>query len=302
MTTLTYKIFDVFTETALQGNGLAVVKDADDLSDATMQAVAREFNQSETVFVLQPRNKAHSARVRIFTPANELPFAGHPTVGVAAMLGAERIGNVETEEDALVVLELGVGPIRVGVRLRPGEVPYSEFDLPKMPTEEPDVPTREELSMVLGLTSSELSFENHKPSCFDAGLPYVFVPVHDLTAISNLKVNPATLERLLPKNRSALYVYCRDTQRANSSFHARMFDPLAGITEDPATGSAAAAFAGVIMKFDQPAGGTKNYVIEQGFEIGRPSEINLELVIDNDLRGVRIGGSVVQVAEGTLTI
>jgi len=302
MRKLSFKTFDVFTTQRFHGNGLAVVQDADGLSDEAMQAIAREFNLSETVFLLEPGNKAYSARMRIFTPHNELPFAGHPVVGAAAMLGEARLGEINTEEDAIVVLEAEIGAIRVGVRVGPNKPPFAEFDLPKLPEELPDAPTSEELSMILGLTSSELGFENHKPSCFGAGLAFIFAPVQNLAAIGKININTDAMKRLLAKERRQLFVYCREAIRADSAYHARMFAPFLGVPEDPATGSAAAAFAGVIMKFDQPAGGTKNYVIEQGVEMGRPSKIHLELAVDGDLRAARIGGSVVQVSKGEIWV
>jgi trans-2,3-dihydro-3-hydroxyanthranilate isomerase len=128
------------------------------------------------------------------------------------------------------------------------------------------------------------------------------VPVRNLETIARAKVDSGIAEKLIGAERSSLYLYCRETIRAKSSFHARMFAPGMGVTEDPATGSAAAAFAGVIMKYDQPSGGKKNYVIEQGFEIGRPSEVHLEIVVDGGLRIVRIGGHVVKVATGIMEI
>lgn len=302
MTQLHYEIFDVFTSTRFTGNGLAIVKDAENLSDQDMQTIAREFNLSETVFILPTDNKAHSAKVRIFTPATELPFAGHPTVGAAVMLASERIDINEGENDAIIVLEEGIGPVRVGVRVRPNQAPFAEFDLPKMPIELDDTPTIDELSMVLDLSTAEFGFENHHPSRFEAGIPFTFVPVRDLATIAKAKANGAAIEKLLGAGRSSVYLYCRETMKAANSFHARMFDPLMGIIEDPATGSAAAAFAGVVMKFDQPSGGKKNYIIEQGFEMNRASEIHLEIVADDGLRIVRIGGHVVKVAEGLLTV
>lgn len=302
MTALRFQTFDVFTKQRFAGNSLSIVSGADRLSEEQMQAIAREFNFSETVFLLAPRNKAHSARARIFTPDAEVPFAGHPTIGTAVKLGVERLGEVTSEEDAIVVLEEGIGPIRVGVRLRPGQPPFAEFDVPKLPKELPDVPSVEELSMVLGLTNGEIGFENHRPSRFESGLSFVFVPVDDLGVMAKATVDTTALKKLLGRERGMLYLYCRETLHTSSSFHARMFAPLHGIVEDPATGSAAAAFAGVVMKYDQPSGGTKNCVIEQGIEMGRPSQIHLELVVDGALRAVRIGGSVVKVSEGMLEL
>ena len=303
MAQLHYEILDVFTNTRFTGNGLAVVKGAGDLTDQQMQAIAREFNQSETVFILPAENPAHSARIRIFTPADELPFAGHPTVGTAVMVAINQLGNVSGQEDAIVVLEENVGPVRIGVSFRPDKQPFAEFDIPVMPKEMEHTPTNDELSMVLGVATSEIGFENHKPSCFEAGMPFVFVPVRNLEVIGRAVADEPAMEKLLGSEHREVYLYCRETVKRTSSFHARMFAPTLGISEDPATGSAAAAFAGVVMKFDQPSGGTKNYIIEQGVEMGRPSEIHLELVVKEEgLKNVRIGGHVVMVASGVLEV
>lgn len=305
MTQLNYEILDVFTDTSFAGNALAVVKvkDTQDLDAKQMQTIAREFNLSETAFVFATNNPAHSARVRIFTPTRELPFAGHPTVGTAVSVAITQLGDVSGQEDAIVVLEEKVGPIRIGVRFRPQMKPFAEFDIPKMPTElEGETPTNDELSLVLGLATSEIGFENHRPSCFEAGMPFVFIPVRNIDVISRAVADTKAMEKLLGTEHQEVYLYCRETVKASSSFHARMFAPTLGITEDPATGAAAAAFAGVVMKYDQPSGGTKNYIIEQGFEMNRPSEIHLELVVDEQLKNVRIGGHVVKVASGALEL
>ncbi len=303
MTQLHYELLDVFTNTRFSGNGLAVVKGAGDLSDEQMQAIAREFNQSETVFILPTQNPAHSARIRIFTPAHELPFAGHPTVGTAVMVAINQLGTVSGQEDAIVVLEENVGPVRIGVSFRPDKQPFAEFDIPKMPSEMDHTPTNDELSLVLGLATSEIGFENHRPSCFEAGMPFVLIPVRNLDVIGRAIVDEKAMEKLLGTEHQEVYLYCRETVKRTSSFHARMFAPTLGIPEDPATGAAAAAFAGAVMKFDQPSRGTKKYIIEQGIEMGRPSEIHLELVVKDDgLKNVRIGGHVVKVATGVIEI
>lgn len=304
MEKLQFEIVDVFTSSRFSGNGLAVIKNGEALSDQQMQAIAREFNLSETVFILPTANKAHSARARIFTPADELPFAGHPTVGTAVTVALDQLGNAVDpgHEDALVVLEEGIGPIRIGVRFRPGKAPFAEFDLPRLPRELDNLPSNDELSMVLGLSTAEIGFENHQPSCFEAGMPFVFVPVRNLDVIAMAVADSTAMQKLLGEERREIFLYCRETMKNNSSFHARMFAPLLGITEDPATGAAAAAFAGVVMKYDQPPGGTKNYIIEQGMEMGRPSEIHLEIIVDNGLKNVRIGGHVVKVASGMIEV
>ena len=214
MTQLSFEILDVFTSNRFSGNGLAVIKDAQGLSDQQMQTIAREFNQSETVFILPADNKAHSARIRIFTPTQELPFAGHPTVGTAVMVAINQLGDVTSHEDAIVVLEENVGPIRIGVSFRPNKQPFAEFDLPKLPIEMDRTPTNDELSMVLGLATSEIGFENHQPSCFEAGMPFVFIPVRNLDVIGRAAADAQAMEKLLGTEHKEIYLYCRETKRA----------------------------------------------------------------------------------------
>ena len=300
-----YVVLDVFTNRALAGNPLAVVLDADGLDTAAMQAIAREFNLSETVFVLPAERPNHSAALRIFTPAQELPFAGHPTVGAAALLASERFGAVDRAIDAMVVMEEQVGVIRAGVRLDPVAVPYAEFDAPRLPREiAQTLPSKGSIADALGLDATEIGFENHVPSVFDAGLPFTFVPVAGLDAMRRVRFDRAAWKAANgPGPARAVYVYCRETQLHDSTFHARMFDADFGIGEDPATGSAAVAFAGVITRFDAPTEGTHHDRVEQGFEMGRPSLIDLTVIVEaGALAGVRIGGSVVRVAQGTLFV
>jgi trans-2,3-dihydro-3-hydroxyanthranilate isomerase len=296
-----YHTLDVFTTERFGGNPLAVVLDAVGLNSAQMQTIAREFNLSETVFVLPPDSSAHSAKIRIFTPGRELPFAGHPTVGTAALLAMTR-GLVGPQGgDALVVLEEVIGTIRGAVRWKAGEAVYAEFGVPKLP--EPwggDVPPNDRLAVALGLAPSEIGFENHKPTRFTAGVPYTFVPVRDLEVIGRAALMASHWAEAFGAANGA-YVYCRQTLHMSAQFHARMFVPDIG--EDPATGSAAAAFAAVLHRFDLPGGGVHHCRIEQGHEMGRPSEIRVETTVENgQLRGVRIGGHAVTVGHGRITV
>ncbi len=299
-----YYILDVFTQQQLAGNPLAVVCDADALDTDRMQAIAREFNLSETVFVMAAEHPAHSARVRIFTPKGELPFAGHPTVGAAILLSQLKFGAVDTEHDAIIVLEENIGPIRVGVRMIPGAADYAEFDAPRMPSDAGAPAPEDRIAAALGLATSEIGFENHHPSRFSAGMPFTFVPVEGIEAIRRAHVVHAHWEEAFRgDDMMAALVYCRETVRHNAAFHARMFAPMGGVHEDPATGAAAAAFAGVINRFDRPADGMGRYEIEQGFEMGRPSEIVLEAEISGrEVTGLRIGGYAVRVASGVLEL
>jgi len=299
-----YAVLDVFTDTALAGNPLAVVRDAEGLSDERMQAIAREFNLSETVFVLPPSQPAHTARVRIFTPARELPFAGHPTVGTAILLAHDRFDAAGGEHEAVVVLEEQVGPVRCGVVLKPGEAGYAEFDVPRPPQPLSAPIERDAVAAALGLLPREVGFENHVPSGFEAGVPFVFVPVSNLDVIARAKPVPEVWGQAFGGERpGAAFVYCRDTVRHDAAFHARMFAPDMGIAEDPATGAAAAAFAGVVHRFDAPTDGRHELPIEQGVEMGRPSLIRMELeVATGAIHAVRIGGAAVKLAEGSLFV
>lgn len=295
-----YAILDVFTDRPLSGNPLAVVLDSAGLDDARMQAIAAEFNLSETVFVSPAEKPVHSAAVRIFTPARELPFAGHPTVGTAVLLGLERAASGTGNGEMVLVLEESVGPVRCGVSLRSDRLGHAVFDLPKLPAEGAQPPEKDALAAALNLISAEIGFENHHASIFDAGVPYTFVPVRDLAAIGKARANHSAWPATFGKG-GAAFLYCREVTESGRHFHARMFAPEHGITEDPATGSAVAAFSGVIARFDQPPGGSHRYVIEQGFEMGRPSLISLEIDMDGGavVEG-RIGGEAVVVARGTL--
>lgn len=297
---LPFHTLDVFTQTQFGGNPLAVVLGADALEPARMQQVAREFNLSETVFVLSPRNPGHTARVRIFTPQGELPFAGHPTVGTAILLAQQRLGPSGGTGSSIIVLEEEIGIVRIGVRLAPEAPAFAEFDAPRLPEDLGAAPAYEDIASAVGLIPSEVGFENHRPSRFSAGVPFPMIPVRSLEAIRRARPVAGSWERAFPVD-GAAYFYCRETERAPAAFHARMFAPGHGIAEDPATGAAAAAFAGVVARFDAPPAGEHRYLIEQGFEMGRPSHIHLSLGIEGGRLGsVRIGGHGVRVTDGEI--
>ncbi len=299
---LPYHILDVFTNQRFGGNPLAVVLGADDLDATRMQTIAREFNLSETVFVLKPQNAAHTARVRIFTPAVEMPFAGHPTVGTGALLAQLKSPAPSGDGDALVVLEEAIGLVRVGVRLRPGAAPFAEFDAPRLPQESGALPPADRLAAAVGLIPAEIGFENHRPTKFAAGNTFAFVPVASLQAIAKARVSSPHWGAAIQGGIGA-FLYCRQTVHTTSAFHARMFAPEHGVPEDPATGSAAVGFAGVVHRFDALPDGLHKRTIEQGFEMGRPSLIELSLQVEGGkVDTVRIGGHAVRVAEGMIEV
>lgn len=301
---LAFHTLDVFTDSRFCGNPLAVVLDSDALSPEQMQAIAREINLSETVFVLKPENPAHSAKMRIFTPGRELPFAGHPTIGTAILLAEVLAPAVDGERDAIIALEQAIGLVRVGVRLRAGQAPFAEFDAPRLPQMAGTLPARDRLADALGLLPREIGFENHTAQRIAAGSTFAYVPVLSLEAISKARVNGASWAAAFPDSEvDGVYLYTRQCVHKTSSFHARMFAPQLGVPEDPATGAAAVGFAGVVSAFDDLPEGAHKRVIEQGLEMQRPSAIQLTLVVEGGrLDTVRIGGNAVRMIEGSIAI
>lgn len=300
-----YEIYDVFTEKPLAGNPLAVVHDADGLDDTTMQAIAREFNLSETVFVAPPVNPLHTASIRIFTPDYELDFAGHPTVGTAIALAYKNSGGETPQTDLIMTLEEKIGPVRIAVRCQQPAA-FAEFDLPRLPERLNITVEKEMVAAALRLNTHEIGFENHVPSVWSGGKPYVLVPVKNMIAAAKVVVDPGFVEdhmQTVDGRAVPFYIYTRETRLHESMYHARMFTSGKHVYEDPATGSAVAAFAGAVHEFDRPVEGLTQLWIEQGIQMGRPSRIRLELdVTAKKLTGARIGGSAVKVAEGYLQI
>jgi trans-2,3-dihydro-3-hydroxyanthranilate isomerase len=295
-----FSTLDVFTDVALAGNPLAVVLDCEGLDAARMQAIAREFSLPETIFVLAPRNPINTARVRIFTPARELPFAGHPTVGAAVLLAHLRAPELLAREDLRIVLEEPIGDVVCVARHRKGQAMAAYFTLPRLPQAGGAAPAAETLAADLGLEVDEIGFGGHRPTLYGAGTSNLFIPIAGLSAIARARPD---LKRWGENDGPAAYLYTREVGSKRAHWHARMFGAGWGILEDPATGSAAAAFAGVLMQFERPADGDPMFVIEQGVEMGRPSFISLGLEVENGaLRSATIGGSAVIVAQGTLDL
>lgn len=294
-----FSILDVFSDKAMAGNQLGVVLECDGLSGDDMQSIARELNFSETVFLMPPQDEHHTAKMRIFVPNNELPFAGHPTVGGAIAIALEK--GLDSVGNGIVVLEEGVGPVRCAVSFD-GVQPYAEFDLPVVAKRCGGPDQRETIAAALSLDINDIGFENHSISNFDGGLPYTLVPVHDLKAVAKAKpVLNLWNDGFGFHHHNSAYVYCRETVGHECHFHARMFAPDAGIPEDPATGSAVASLAGAIAEFDELLDGQHVFHIEQGIEMGRASLITLEVdMAQGQMTGGRIGGYAVVFASGTI--
>jgi trans-2,3-dihydro-3-hydroxyanthranilate isomerase len=279
-----FVIADVFTDQPFSGNQLAVFPDAQGLSDRAMQAIAREFNFPETTFVLP------DWRVRIFTPKSELPFAGHPTVGTAAVLAQLRKLDLPTS----VVLEEGIGPVPVDIALR-GRNVHAQFTI-EIPVETPAVrPERSAAAAALSL-SEAVVVETWFAS---GGVRFCFVRLADKAAVDRAQLDRAAWTNHF-KNAwsSQLYFFAGD-----SDVYARMFAPALGIEEDPATGSAAVALAGVLAARLPAAEGVFTWRIDQGVAMGRPSklEASAEKRAGRVVR-VKVGGVTLLSAEGTMSV
>jgi trans-2,3-dihydro-3-hydroxyanthranilate isomerase len=280
-----YFVLDVFTGEALSGNPLAVVLETDDLDEARMQAIARELNLSETVFVRPAVEAPHRAALRIFTPKRELPFAGHPTVGTAALLTL-RSG----EARAAFELEEKIGPIACVVERRGERMAVARFRAPRLPERVEPAPDAAAVAAGIGLGVRDLA---RAPEVWSAGVAFPCVTLRTVDALARAHPQPGLTE-------DHVYLYVATGRRR---IRARMFAPGLGVVEDPATGSAAAAFAGLLHAREEPSDGSYDVTIEQGVEMGRPSRIELRLVVrDAALAAVEIGGEVVVVAEGVLHV
>jgi trans-2,3-dihydro-3-hydroxyanthranilate isomerase len=289
-----FATLDVFTDQRFTGNPLAVVLEPEGLETAAMQAIAREFGHPETVFVFPPEDpQNHRARIRIFTPARELAFAGHPTVGTAVLLGL-RSGD---PAGTIFQLEEGIGPVICGLEARSDGHGRARFGIPQFPTEVGAAPDNAAIAAALGISPAEIGFEGFRPSRWSAGNPFTFVPLAGLAAMA--RCSPDRPDFGAAFGTGGAYLFCRETVELGHAFHARMFAPAMGIREDPATGSAAAAFVGVLGL--HVGEGAHTFTIEQGYEMGRPSLIHLAMTMQaGRLVSATIAGDAVVVTEGTI--
>jgi trans-2,3-dihydro-3-hydroxyanthranilate isomerase len=293
---------DVFTSEPFTGNPLAVVLDSEGLDADGMQTIAGEFNLSETVFVSPPSDPHQRADIRIFTPKRELPFAGHPTVGTAVLLALlDRKG--EPGAVAFGIREQ-VGVVPCAVEVQDGTRGAARFRLPRLPFVWGEGKGSAPCAAGLGLDATEIGFDRHVPSRHSAGVAYDLVPVRSLDALARAKPQGDAFDRAFgDSDHPAPYVYARVPGAEGLRFRARMFGLGMGIVEDPATGSAAAALAGALMQCEPLGDGEHDILIEQGVEMGRPSEIALQMVIrDGALVSAEIGGGAVLMSRGELLL
>lgn len=294
-TTYRFETWDVFTRSRFAGNPLAVVFDADRMSDSDMLAITREFNYSESVFILRPRDPEAGASVRIFTPAGELPFAGHPTVGAACAI-ARRDGL-----DQSLVLELPAGqfPIRLD---RDGVASFAEFENPNLPRVHSDGPDPGQVEAALGLPAGSVDAGPERPRRAGAGIDFIYARA-PLDVVRNARLDPVAWARLDIGATCGLHLYADSGSGSDATWHVRMFGPHIGVPEDPATGSAAAGLPAQLHAAGKLDNGIHDWTVEQGVEMGRPSRIRVHVdVAESTIRAVRIGGYAVPVMSGTLTI
>ena len=294
-----YYTADVFTARKFGGNQLAVFPDARAIPESAMQDIAREFNLSETTFVLPAADKKHFRKVRIFTPGAELAFAGHPTIGTAFVLAT--IGDVDlTAGDARIVLEEKVGPVPVTIRAQNGSAGFAQLSVARLPEMGPPAPASADLARALSLETMEILDGELKPEAWSCGTPFLFVPLRDRSVLARARVRLDEFDALLESYwTQKVLLFCSDPELPGSSHRARMFAPGIGVPEDPATGGAAAAFGGYLGSRDPRRDGMLSWVVEQGFEMGRPSLLHIEADKTNgDITAVRVGGDSVLVSKG----
>ena len=294
---------DVFTDQTFGGNQLAVFPDANAIDPTLFQDIAREFNYSETTFVLRPDDPAHAARVRIFTPGGELPFAGHPTVGTAHVLATT--GAVPlTGDSTRIVLEEGVGPVAVTIRAKNGKPVFAQLTAAKRPEIGPPPPASDKLARMLSLEPEALRGGAYDPESISCGVHFLLIPLVNRAAVAAARVKLDQLEQLLGGYvTSKVFVFAEDAERPGSQVRARMFAPGIGVPEDPATGSAVVGLAGYLAVRDPRRDGTLRWVVEQGFEMGRPSILEAEADKKaGEVIATRVGGSTVLVTEGEFSL
>jgi trans-2,3-dihydro-3-hydroxyanthranilate isomerase len=303
MRRLHYHLVDVFTDRAFGGNPLAVVTNGRGVDDGTMQAIAKEFNLSETTFVLPPDDPRHDWRVRIFTPGNELPMAGHPTVGTAFVLAREHL-IPRGERESQIIFEEGVGPVPGRVEFEGGEPSFAEMSQP-LPTFGTRLDDRGAVARMLSLAESDI--EPDLPvEVVSCGVPFLYVPLRSLDAARRARPRVDLLERAAREHGipPEVFAFTRETEGSGSTVHSRMFAPVVGINEDPATGAASGPLGCYLVRYGLVAAGpAAEMVSEQGIEMGRPSYVRIRIERrGEEFTAVRVGGQCHFMGEGFIEV
>jgi trans-2,3-dihydro-3-hydroxyanthranilate isomerase len=304
-----YVTADVFTDRMFGGNPLAVVLDAEGLTTAQMQAIALEFNYSETTFVLPPDSPAHTAKVRIFTPRTEVPFAGHPNVGTAFVLARESpyAAAAAASASGMFIFEETAGLVPMKLMREHGDTVGAELRAPETLSRRSVVP-RDIAAACLSLETQDIATHVHAPQVVSVGLPFLVVELHSREALGRSKPNFAAHAKLLPLDGTdSVFAYWRPQEESAASgetvLHARMFSPLDGVVEDPATGSACAATIALLATLSRDERAERAWRIHQGVDMGRPSLLLGRTVArDSTVIATHIGGRCVLVCEGVMTV
>ena len=294
-----YFVCDVFTTQMFSGNQLAVLPEAQGLSEIQMQNIAKEFNFSETTFVFPPE-AGQTKKVRIYTPNTEVPFAGHPNIGTAFILAKDgAFGTFDTVKE--VVFEEKAGLVPVKIKKDESGYIWCELSAPEI-LSIGDPVSKSLVASVLTLNESEILTTTHPPQVASVGLPFLFVEISSVNSLIRAQIDVGKLESLIEEaGVSYIHFYCRDVE--NFDIKARMFAPLDGVSEDPATGSANGALIGLLSQYENIDDSDKNWTISQGTEIGRPSVLyGRTQKQKGKVIGVWIGGHSVLVSEGILKL
>jgi trans-2,3-dihydro-3-hydroxyanthranilate isomerase len=290
-----FETWDVFTDTRFAGNPLAVLFDADRLDSAQMLAVTREFNYSESVFIQTPTTPDHDARLRIFTPAGELPFAGHPTVGAACAL-AQRGGSA-----GAMLLQLGAGSFAVETDFHDSTW-RAQFSNPNLPQVAGPAPSPARIAAAVGLPADRIEAGAAGPCRVGAGIEFI-VARSSAAALAGARLDAAAFETLTMGDACGLLLYAIESEGLSHRVRARMFAPHIGVPEDPATGSAAAALPAHLLIQGVLIDGAHRIELLQGQEMGRPSRIEVRLeVVDGHCVSLCVAGQAIRVMRGTLAI
>lgn len=300
----TFHTLDVFTTRRFGGNPLAVVLNADGLSTEQMQTITAEFNLSETTFVMKPEDAGNTAKVRIFYPKGEMPFAGHPTVGTAILLAElKHKPGCSFETEIRLELKAGLTPVKV---TRIAEHSFAKLVAPRIPTlADGRLPARAEIARALDVMEEDIGFDGHAPQLTLGAIGFLAVPMKSRGAVAKARIIEPHWSNILAglAGLDAAYVYTRGGDNPATHFRARMFSPTGGIPEDPATGSATVQMAAQLLTAEALRDGTHAWRFEQGYEMGRPSDLFLEAdIADGKLAAVRLAGQAVQMMQGVLEL
>jgi len=292
----TFYILDVFAEEKYTGNQLAVVSAERTLSDHEMQNIAKEFNFSETTFILSGKIKNGGYDVRIFTPEKEVSFAGHPTLGTAYVIQKEIIKKpVKT-----ILLNLKIGQIPVEVTMKNKKV--ERLTMKQVQPTFGRTFNKNKIASVLNIRTSEIDTEFPVEEV-STGLPFFIVPLKTLSAVKKAKIAQEKYHELIQHtDAKAVLIFCPETYNKENQLNVRMFADYYGIPEDPATGSANGCLAGYLVRHNYYGSDHINIRVEQGYEIQRPSLLFLEAERNGEKIDVYVGGNVVEIANGILVV